>query len=252
MTEYPTPTDEELHAFIDGELDAPRAAKVAAALQRDTVLAKKVAAYNSDKSQLHEVYGPLVDESLPADWVALIAAGPKAKSLLVAANSNIRQWAIAAAACVALAVAGWTLYRTGEISNHETIVAEAVAAHTNTLPAPPPVIGGESTASIVSTALDMPVKTPDLTKMGYQLIGVQVYENQPGGKAVKLDYRNNDKRVFTVYLKPSPGTPRFEMLKQGDTRICLWQDDVLATVMVGEMSAAEMLRLASLAYAGLT
>ena len=33
--------------------------------------------------------------------------------------------------------------------------------------------------------------------------------------------------------------------------VCLWQDDVLSSVMLGEVSAAEMLRLASLAYSGL-
>jgi len=33
--------------------------------------------------------------------------------------------------------------------------------------------------------------------------------------------------------------------------VCLWQDDVLSTVMVGKMAAAEMLRVASLAYNGL-
>jgi hypothetical protein len=41
------------------------------------------------------------------------------------------------------------------------------------------------------------------------------------------------------------------MTARGRVRVCLWQDDVLATVMVGEMSAAEMLRVASLAYNGL-
>ena len=58
-------------------------------------------------------------------------------------------------------------------------------------------------------------------------------------------------RHFTVYLKPSSGTPRFDMIKRGDVRICVWQDDVLGAVMLGEMSAAEMLRIASLAYSGL-
>jgi hypothetical protein len=41
------------------------------------------------------------------------------------------------------------------------------------------------------------------------------------------------------------------MVSRGPVRICLWQDDVLASVMVGEMSSAEMLRVASLAYNGL-
>jgi anti-sigma factor RsiW len=35
-------------------------------------------------------------------------------------------------------------------------------------------------------------------------------------------------------------------------RICIWQDEELSTVMLGEMSAGEMARVASLAYSGLT
>jgi anti-sigma factor RsiW len=34
-------------------------------------------------------------------------------------------------------------------------------------------------------------------------------------------------------------------------RICIWQDDIIGTVMVGDMSAGEMARAASAAYAGL-
>ena len=41
------------------------------------------------------------------------------------------------------------------------------------------------------------------------------------------------------------------MIKRGDTRICLWQDDILTSVMLADVSAAEMLRLASLAYSEL-
>ena len=68
---------------------------------------------------------------------------------------------------------------------------------------------------------------------------------------MKIDYRNAADQVFTLYLRPSGGTEAFDLMKRGDLRICLWQDDVLATVMMGDMSAAEMLRVASLAYNGL-
>jgi anti-sigma factor RsiW len=96
------------------------------------------------------------------------------------------------------------------------------------------------------------VKAPDLSKMGFSLVGMLTQDGPGRSDAAVLAYRDAGERVFTLYLKPSPGTAAFEMIKRGDTRICLWQDNVLSTVMLADVSAADMLRLASLAYSGLT
>jgi anti-sigma factor RsiW len=97
----------------------------------------------------------------------------------------------------------------------------------------------------------MHVSAPDLQRMGYNLVGLRVYGHAPAGKGVELLYRHKDNRVFALYLRHPSGAPRFDQYKQGKLRVCIWQDDVLGAVMTGEMSAAEMQRLASLAYTGL-
>ena len=91
------------------------------------------------------------------------------------------------------------------------------------------------------------IRPPDLSKLGYSLAAVR-----RGEAAVVLDYRGERGRVFTLYLRRSSGEERFEMTRRGDLRICVWQDEALSAVMFGEMSAGEMLRLATLAYAGLS
>ena len=96
------------------------------------------------------------------------------------------------------------------------------------------------------------IKAPDLTKMGFSLVGMRTLDGPGDTPAAVLAYRDAGERVFTLYLKRSSGTPQFDMIKRGDTRICVWQDDVLSTIMLADVSAAEMLRLASLAYSGLT
>ena len=45
--------------------------------------------------------------------------------------------------------------------------------------------------------------------------------------------------------------PRFALLEEQGLRVCVWQDSVIGIVMAGKMSAAEMERLAGLAYEGL-
>jgi anti-sigma factor RsiW len=104
---------------------------------------------------------------------------------------------------------------------------------------------------MVSEALDMPVKVPELAKFGYQIAGIRVYAHMNGGNAVELEYRDERNRLFTMYMRRPSGPASVDMTERNGMWTCIWQDDVLGTVMQGEMSAAEMARLASAAYNGL-
>jgi anti-sigma factor RsiW len=241
----PLISEEDIHALIDGELDGARAAEITAAAQRDNVLAARIAAYRADKERLAKVYGPLVYKPLPAAWLAKIerARHPQTPFLH-------RRSVLAIAASTALAVVGASSYRYFTAGNADAVLDEALAAYNETMLSTS--TGGPDVAdqALIST-LERPVKAPDLTRMGYTLARVNVYVDRPGGNAVKLDYTSADNRTVAVYVRKSLGDVRFDMLKRGATRICVWQDDVVGTVIMGEMSAGEMLRLASLAYAGL-
>lgn len=111
--------------------------------------------------------------------------------------------------------------------------------------------GEDRRNQILTAALEMPLQAPDLEKMGYRLDEVRVYSGVPGGKAVGLSYRDAQMRLFTLYLRHPSSPPRVDLYQREGVRICIWQDDVLGTVMLGEMSAAAMARIASLAYSGL-
>ena len=111
---------------------------------------------------------------------------------------------------------------------------------------------GRGVGKVLSAALSETLKAPDLSKLGYRLANIRVYSGVPGGKAVELAYRDAQNRLFTLYLRHPSGPPRVDLVERDGMRICIWQDDVLGTVMLGEMSAGEMARIASLAYSGLT
>ena len=68
------PTEYELHAFIDDELDATRREEIAAILRQDPALAARVAAYQSDRDLLRLALGGIAQEPLPASWAARIEA----------------------------------------------------------------------------------------------------------------------------------------------------------------------------------
>ena len=46
-------------------------------------------------------------------------------------------------------------------------------------------------------------------------------------------------------------TVRFDLLRHGSTRVCIWQDNVVGAVVIAPMSAGEMMRVASSAYTAL-
>jgi anti-sigma factor RsiW len=105
---------------------------------------------------------------------------------------------------------------------------------------------------MLAQTLAMKVRAPDLSEMGYSLTAIQIYPATSNGNSVELIYRGPKSRDFTLFIRRASGQPRFDVFEQNGVRICLWQDDAIATVMAGRMSAAEMQRLASLAYNGLS
>ena len=248
MTDRPLITDEELHAYIDGELDPLRAADVAVLIQYRPELQARVAAFRADKALLTQAYGPLVDEPIPAHWQAMIDARRSGGRPVLA-----RRAMFAAAASAAVAFAGWSTYSRLRGDADDTIIAEALSARGDAIAGAQPVPEGrETTDRMLKTALSLQIKAPDMAKLGFEIASARVYAGVPGGNAVRLDYRDGQGRMFTVYLRHTTGGERFDMLKRGSVRVCIWQDEVLSAVMLAEVSAGEMLRLASLAYDGLS
>ena len=246
MTERPLITDEELHAYIDGELDPLRAADVAVLIQYRPELQARVAAFRADKALLTQAYGPLIDQPIPARWQAMIDARRMGSRPVLS-----RRMMFAAAASAAVAFAGWSTYTRLRNDADDRIIAEALSARgdavTGATGAPE---RRENADRTLKTALGLQIKTPDMAKLGFELTTVRVYAGVPGGNAVRLDYRDPQQRMFTVYLRHTTEGERFDMLKRDSVRICVWQDEVLSAVMLAEVSAGEMLRLASLAYDG--
>jgi len=249
MSEHRHLSDETLHALIDDELAAPERAGAEAEIAADPYLAQRVALFRADKARLAQVYGSLAAQPLPERWIETIEGWQRRpRSFTIEMIAGI-------AAVLMLLVGGSLVYRES-LPHEEPIVEEALAARSDVTPArqeialqSPAQIG--HVARTLSSALAMHVSAPDLQRMGYRLVALRVYASTPNGKGVELLYRHKDNRLFALYLRHPSGPPRFDQYKQGALRVCIWQDDVIGAVMTGEMSAAEMQRLASLAYTGL-
>ncbi|WP_068082944.1 anti-sigma factor family protein [Novosphingobium rosa] len=111
-----TVTQEEIMAYVDGELDDATRGRVTLAALADLDLADRIAAERALRERLKAHFAPVVDEPVPAAWVESIrAATPPAPVINLAAERARRAapaprwrtpaWAGAAmAACLAIGV----------------------------------------------------------------------------------------------------------------------------------------------------
>jgi anti-sigma factor RsiW len=250
MTQRTAFGDEELSAYIDGELDPARRLEIERLLETDTALAERIAAFASDKALLREIYAPLAERPVPPSWQARIESYETSRpaSFSYRSLAAIAATLLLAVVCIGIAV------RFAAVPQKSDIIAEAMAAQRGGVaPQSSLATSARDVASrSISQALAMRLKAPDLSRMGYRLAAVNIYAGARGNQPVELLYRNGRNEAFTLYLRRPVGPPRFDQFKEGRERVCIWQDDVLGTVMLGEMSAPEMQRLASLSYTGLT
>ena len=235
-------SDEDLHAYVDGALAEERAILVRNALAANAALAERAALFAADKAMFKSVYAPLADRPLPAGWIARVQR--KARPRL-----DWRKAGAIAAAFLILAVTplAWRYYapiRSGDV------VEVALDARAGSPTGEQPAATGDN-ARRYDAALRQTVASnvhiPDLSRLGYRLSGLRLYD-----KAAEILYRGPQDRLFTLYVRRSDGSARFDQFERRGLRVCIWQDDQISTVMAGDISAAVMQRLATLSYTGLT
>jgi len=246
MTSAQPPSEEDLHAFIDGELPADRSASIEQALADDPHLAARVAAFQADKQALAALYAPLGRMPVPASWIARIdqaAARPPTRTT----RARLAPWLTALAACIMLAILGTALLRPhGHAA--DPILAEAEAARADRL-TPVQRLTEAAIADVpgrdagLARAVGLKLRAPDLARLGWHLVRVDTYAG-----AAALRYRTDAGQALTLYIRRSTGEPRFDLLHHGRERICIWQDEVVSAVMMGDMTAGAMMRVASAAY----
>ena len=241
-------SDLDLHAYIDGELPPARAAAVQQALGADPALAARAAAFRADKAALAAAFAPIAAQPVPRAWVERIERAATPAVTALAAPAAPRRAILALAASVVLALGAGAWLRSRAIT--DSILAQAETARTgaalhritgDTLGQP------GATDTLLATTVGLRVHAPDLHRLGWQLTELDTLP-----EAAMLRYRSQDGHELTLYVRRSNGTPRFDMLRSGKLRTCIWQDEVVGAVLTGEMSAGQMMRVASAAYTALS
>ncbi|MEO8485080.1 MAG: anti-sigma factor [Betaproteobacteria bacterium] len=248
-------TDDDLHAFADGQLAGERRDAVEQALARDPSLGARVAAIRELSANLRDAFDPWLAESVPPRLVSA-ARGPARHGIL------LRGWpAFAAAATLILGVAiGW-FGRDAMLEQSGTPTSFArQAAFTHVLYAadqrrPVEVWANEeaSLARWLTRRMGTQAHIPDLGPLGYTLVGGRLVagNEKPTGLVM---YENADKQRVTLQWRlvkdraTESGETAFRYVHEDGVSVFHWTDDECAYALSGPFDRQRMLGIARVVY----
>ena len=242
--------EEELHAYIDGQLDMARQPDVLRYLQEHPDVAQQVAAWRAQREALRAAFGPVAAEPIP----------PRLGLERLIQQRLGRRWVPwRAAAAIVLAfglggAGGWFL-RSGATPQQATLTLltqEAVANHVvySADKRRPTELGAtqrDDLARWVSNRLNHQVAPPDLSADGYGYMGGRLAAT-PDGPAGLFMYDNAQGIRLTVFVLPlrSAESAPIQHVDFAHVDGCAWIDKNIGYTVVGDLPPAELRRIAEL------
>jgi anti-sigma factor RsiW len=242
--------EEELHAYIDGQLDMARQPDVLRYLQEHPDVAQQVAAWRTQREALRAAFGPVAAEPIP----------PRLGLERLIQQRLGRRWVPwRAAAAIVLAfglggAGGWFL-RSGATPQQATLTLltqEAVANHVvySADKRRPTELGAtqrDDLARWVSNRLNHQVAPPDLSADGYGYMGGRLAAT-PDGPAGLFMYDNAQGIRLTVFVLPlrSAESAPIQHVDFAHVDGCAWIDKNIGYTVVGDLPPAELRRIAEL------
>jgi anti-sigma factor RsiW len=240
-------TEDDLNAFVDQRLGAPRQAEVAAYLQAHPDLARRVAALCEHRDLLRGALAPIAQEPLPPELDLARMVGPSRR------RSAVSRWTAAAAALALLClggVGGWSLRSmSGQpVEGIAALVREATASYAVYAPdrvRPVEIRAGDRAQLIdwASQRLGRSVAIPDLATSGYRFMGGRVVVTDHGPAALFM--YDNDRGIRLVMLtRPMVMDQNTPMAPHTDGSVngFSWADKGLGHSLVGP-AAPDVLHL---------
>jgi anti-sigma factor RsiW len=251
MTDNNSPvTEDELHAYVDGELPADRREAVASWLAAHPAEAATVAAWRAQAEAIRVRYGATIEEPVPArlQLDRIMRQGRRGRSFA----------AVAAAAVIAFVIgggAGWLARgATAAPSSVSTITADALEAHrlyVVEVRHPVEVPGSERPhlTAWLTKRLGYAQHIPNLEALGLKLVGGRLLPGPHGDAAALYMYESPSGERFTIYSSQAKAPETALRFKTGARFAAYyWVDDQHAYVVSGPAERAKLERIAKTIY----
>jgi len=270
----PPPTDDELHAWVDGQLAPDRHGAVEDAIARDPAVAAKVAAWHTQRDTLRRLHGELLDEPVPD---TLMAALDRSLPHHAQRGAWIRWGGMAAGLLVAFAAgwlgnAQWSAPNAGARQQqlaralalrefvHDASIAHVVYTPEKRHPVEVAAAEQQHLVQWLSKRLDRPLKVPDLSTEGYTLVGGRLLPGETGARAQFMFEDAAGERV-TLYIgtldanaagATAARETAFRFASEGPVPSFYWVDQGFGYALAGKLPRDLLLKLATLAYRDLS
>jgi anti-sigma factor RsiW len=253
VSEAIPPIDEDdLHAYVDGHLPAERRQAVEDRLRQNPDAARRVADYQAQRQAIRAAFASPVADKLP----------PQLSLAHIIAHRGRRSrtsWLAAASVLLALGIGvgtGWFLHGVAGGGQTRQAIAllsqEALTSHVVyavDVRHPIEVAGTEAPhlQQWLSNRLKRVVVAPDLSALGYHLVGGRLLATEHGGAAALLMYDDANHNRISVLLRPmtpdlrAPG----ETIQQGGVNGRAWIANGLGIAVVAALPESDLTPLAA-------
>jgi anti-sigma factor RsiW len=265
----PPLTDDELHALVDGQVPAADRAGLEARLAQDPAAQATVAKWRKQRDALRGLHRQVLDEPVPSTLLA-------AAQHTAAAQQSINQWwrwgGVAAGVMMAFGV-GWLSHGQWQVQQPSAVLVKAAApldfvrqasfAHAVYSPEvrhPVEVTAAEQDHLVqwLSKRVGKPLKVPNLSSQGYELVGGRLLPGEAGARAQFMFQNTTGVRV-TLYLGAVDGAQgkmdaretAFSFAKDGPVPSFYWVDQGFGYALAGQLPREALMKLVKTAYAQL-
>ncbi|HMV01539.1 MAG TPA: anti-sigma factor [Rhodocyclaceae bacterium] len=245
------PNEDELHAYVDGELETDRRAAIAAWLGDHPDAAARVADWQEQKRLLFAAYGPIMAEVPPPHLEAAANRRPRASPPLGLRLAAAVGW-LALGAVIGYGVKATSPAREAGLS---PIAHSAAIAHVVYTPEVrhPVEVAADQEAHLVqwlSKRLGMPLRVPQLSADGFALVGGRLLPGESGPVA-QFMYEDGSGKRLTLYVRADAAENRetaFRFALEGKVGVFYWLDGKLGYAISGELPREKLLNIAESAY----
>ena len=257
------PDDEaELHAYVDGRLDAARRSSVEARLAQDAEASERVRAWKLQRHALRTLHPEMLVEPVPAHLL-------QAAQQLHRRSSRFAQWqrwgGMAAAVLLAFGLgwgghAQWQSWQgRGPTPTVAAFAHQAVSAHAVYLPEvrhPVEVEAAQQQHLVqwLSKRLNRQLKVPNLAASGYDLVGGRLLPGDRGARA-QFMYQNAAGERVTLYVGAVDGAAAkglnetaFRFTSENGIASFYWVDQGFGYALSGKLPRQNLLSLADAVY----
>ena len=240
--------EDDLHAYVDGALPEARRLEVEAWLAAHPEDAARAQAWAGQNQVLHAAFDGVLNEPLPIDLVRAARRQP----------ARMPYKAVAAAlAFVASGLIGYGVgFKTGQpVPAPLSFARDAAIAHAVFSPEMrhPVEVDAAHAAHLVSwlsKRVGTQLQAPDFDALGFDLLGGRLLAGESGPVA-QFMYQDAGGRRVTLYVRRAVAGNRetaFRHVTENGVEVFYWIDHDFGYALSGQISRAEMQKLADVAY----